>query len=100
MSIARRLILSALAEADLDEIWLFSAERWGVEQADRYAAQLTLAFRELAAGRRLSRPADFIKPALHKARCQRHFIYFYRKEDEILISRVLHDSMDATLHVI
>jgi toxin ParE1/3/4 len=28
--------LSSRAEADLADIWVYSAEQWGIEQADRY----------------------------------------------------------------
>ena len=89
-----------MAEADLDEIWLFSAEPWGEEQADRYAAQLLTALYELADGGRRSRPAEFVKAGLRKARCQRHFVYFRQSDTELAIARILHDSMDATLHIV
>lgn len=29
----------------------------------------------------------------------RHFIYFYERDDGIYVERVLHDGMDATLHL-
>jgi toxin ParE1/3/4 len=36
--------LSVRAEADLDEIWAYSAEQWNFEQADRYLDALLSRF--------------------------------------------------------
>jgi plasmid stabilization system protein ParE len=54
----------------------------------------------VAAGRLRSRSLGFVKKGLRKARCIRHFIYFYQRQDGIRVSRVLHDQMDETLHLI
>ena len=37
----RRLILRAAAEADLSDIWDYTAERWSLNQARTYASGLT-----------------------------------------------------------
>lgn len=36
--------LSAKAEEDLAEIWVYSAKHWGIEQADRYIDALIARF--------------------------------------------------------
>jgi plasmid stabilization system protein ParE len=43
--------LSARAEADLTGIWVYSAEEWGVDQADRYVDALSVASILLAYGK-------------------------------------------------
>ena len=41
-------LLSPAARADLTEIWDYTANRWGVEQAERYVRDLTAACQGLA----------------------------------------------------
>ena len=43
-----RYVLTPLAEADLDEIWDYAAERFGFDVADRVLESLQQAFRLLA----------------------------------------------------
>jgi plasmid stabilization system protein ParE len=35
-----RFVLSPRAESDLDEIWDYTADRWGLDQAETYTRQL------------------------------------------------------------
>lgn len=45
-----RAVYSPAAIADIDSIWDYTAENWGVEQADRYADDIRDACDELAVG--------------------------------------------------
>lgn len=53
-------ILSPAARADIGQIWDYTAERWGEEQAERYVLAIRDACQELAEGTRRSRAADEI----------------------------------------
>ncbi|WP_309083276.1 type II toxin-antitoxin system RelE/ParE family toxin [Chelativorans sp.] len=55
---SRRYRLSPLAEADLEEIWLYTFKHWSLEQADIYHNLLVAAFEELAAGTKIRRRVD------------------------------------------
>ena len=52
--------LSPLAEADLEEIWLYTAKSWSMEQADSYHRGLVAAIEGLTAGTKSGRPADVL----------------------------------------
>ena len=102
-----RLVLSAAAEADLANIAAWTAETFGVRQADVYVDALLDCVEELAANPFIerSRPRDEIAPGLRSLhmtkprRRGRHFI-LYRAEDDVLtIVRILHDSMEMTRHL-
>jgi plasmid stabilization system protein ParE len=41
----------------------------------------------------LGRPCDWIRPGLYRFEKGRHVLFYRRREDGILISRVLHQSM-------
>ena len=92
-------ILSPAAQADVDGIWDYTAEKWGVDQAESYTQDIGDACRELAVGSRSSRPVD-IRSGYRKALVGLH-VLFFKTEDtgRIVIMRVLHQSMDAGRHM-
>lgn len=58
-----RHVLTPLAEADLDEIWDYAAERFGFDVADRVLHSLHAAFRLLAENPGIGHARDDIAPA-------------------------------------
>ena len=89
--------LSPLAELDLEEIWLYTLNRWSIEQADNYHHNLTLAFDALASGKRQGSPS--VLPNFQKYLCGSHVIYFLDYTDHLDIIRVLHQRQDVNLHL-
>ncbi len=89
-------LLSPAARADLEEIWDFTARRWGRAQAERYVLELHDACEALAGGARRGRPIDDIRPGYFKLAVRSHFL-FYRLTDsaQIDIIRILHQRMDV-----
>ncbi|HED34076.1 MAG TPA: type II toxin-antitoxin system RelE/ParE family toxin [Gammaproteobacteria bacterium] len=53
--------IRALVQADLESIWLYTCEQWGVEQADTYLNALILRFEWLADNPTLGKSRDDIK---------------------------------------
>lgn len=95
----KRLRVSVKAVADLDEIWDYSADAWGADQANRYVERLEVALKGLAAGETKSRQADNVKAGLRSAPTGRHVIYFTQTDEAINVIRVLHQRMDAAQRV-
>lgn len=89
-------LLSPAAQADLNQIWNYSARHWGREQADRYIFRIRDACEALADGRRQGRAIDDIRPGYGKLAVASHFL-FYRITDAGLIDviRILHQRMDV-----
>jgi toxin ParE1/3/4 len=94
------LIVAEAAKADLKNIWRFSSERWGPEQADAYIAALDGLMRDAAAGKLHCREIGFVSPGLFKARAMKHFLYFRDVAGGIRVVRILHERMDETLHLL
>ena len=95
----RGFILSPAAQADIDGIWDYTAQRWGEEQAVRYLQGLRDACRELADGTRPSRPVD-IRLGYHRCQSGSHVLYFKTADDgQIVIIRILHQRMDVNRHL-
>ena len=95
----RRLQFTPAAQADLDQIWEYSVERWGKVQAVRYVRDLQATCKALAEGRQSGRSAEDIRHGYRKAACGGH-ILFYRLTDEALVAvRILHQRMDVERHL-
>jgi toxin ParE1/3/4 len=94
--------LSVRAEADLAEIWVYSAEQWNLEQADQYIDALLSRFDWLCDNPQLWKPRADITEGLHSHPQQSHVIYFRAQGDPpglIEIVRVLHGRMEPARHV-
>jgi toxin ParE1/3/4 len=88
-------LLSPAARADLAEIWDYSADRWGVEQAEHYIRDLMSACQGLADKRMKGRAIDDIRAGYFKLSVGSHFLC-YRLTDAGVIDvvRILHQRMD------
>lgn len=91
--------LSPAAELDLEDIWTYTVEHWGIAQADRYTDLLIAAFAELAQSPKIASACDHIRPGYRRRSVERHVIYFRITDYGIAITRILHDRMDAPRHL-
>lgn len=91
------IAFSPAAEADIGEIWNYSADRWGADQADGYIDAIQDACRALARGTRQGRPS--VLPGLHKYLCGSHVVYFVDAADHLNVIRILHQRQDAERHL-
>ena len=94
----RKYGLSPLAEADLEDIWRYTAETWSVRQAEAYHAEIVEAFEGLASGLKIGCRAD-IREGYFKHAVGSHVIYYLLLDAEIAIIRVLHRRMDVSRHL-
>jgi toxin ParE1/3/4 len=91
--------LSPAAEDDLQAIWMYTFQQWGIEQADRYTDFMTKAFAELAQSPKTAPACDHIREGYRRWGIERHMIYFRVTNYGIAIIRILHDRMDAARHL-
>ncbi|PJK08796.1 plasmid stabilization protein ParE [Lysobacteraceae bacterium NML95-0200] len=94
----KTIAFSPAAEDDIGEIWHYSAERWGVEQADSYTDAIRDACHALAKGVKQGRPVDVL-PGAMKFLCGAHLIYFRDYPDRMDVIRILHGKQDAERHL-
>ncbi len=95
-----RYLLSPAAHADLERIWDYTRDRWGVDQTEEYLRELQHAIERVAANPRIGRACDEIRPGYRKLAAGSHTL-FYRvtAEDIIDVVRVLHQAMDVDRHL-
>ena len=91
-------ILASKADSDLEEIWDYTDEKWGRNQARIYLTQLenrmmALAHHPTAGQQRYDLPGTPM--SYHEGR---HVIFYRPAEKGIEVLRVLHDAMDFSRH--
>ncbi len=91
---AKRLIFSPAAEADLEQIWRYTAKRWNADQADHYVLQIHGSCIELATGRRKGRSIKDIRAGYYKLSIGSHFLVYRIVGETIDVVRILHQRMD------
>ncbi|MFZ5835229.1 MAG: type II toxin-antitoxin system RelE/ParE family toxin [Pseudomonadota bacterium] len=91
--------LSAAAEIDIEEIYLYGLIQFGEAQADHYAAMLEDKIAILCANPKLGRIDARVNPAIRRFECERHVIFYDVLEDHILIVRILHSAADYVAHL-
>lgn len=85
-------VLSPRARQELVEIWLYTADNWGVEQAEQYVLDIKSDLARAAAGSPRVRPID----QYWRIRSGHHLCVFERLDDDsIYVIRVLHERMDV-----
>ena len=95
-----RFALSPAAVVDLAEIWDYTVERWGPDQADAYVRDIQRAIERAAANPRVGKPCDEVRSGYLKLATGSHVI-FYRNETHraIDVVRILHQRMDIDRHL-
>lgn len=90
-----RYTLRQLAADDLEQIWLYTFQEWGVEQADRYIRALFSRFLWLSEHPELGKRRDDIKPGYLCFPEGRHLVFYTISEQGIDIIGIPHQSMDV-----
>lgn len=91
----RRLELLPGAIADMDSIWDYSVEQWGVRQAQIYLSALHARMQGLCSFPSMGVAQDWLHTGLRRISEGSHSIYYLLRGDAVLVVRVLHGRMDV-----
>lgn len=93
-----KLVVSRAAGRDLDAIFDYTVEHWGIEQAGRYVGSFDLAFGTLRRYPELGRPS--VRPSgYRRLRHESHFIFYRIRADVLHIERIFHVRMQIPRHL-
>ncbi|MEY5040855.1 MAG: Toxin ParE1 [Bacteroidota bacterium] len=88
-------VISEKALEDINNIWIFTAENWSVEQADRYYNLIIDEIEYIVQNFEMARDLGKIRKKYKYSKVKSHLIFFKKdKSNEIEIVRVLHERMD------
>lgn len=87
--------ISEKAIEDINKIWIYTAENWSVEQADRYYNLLIDEIEFIAQNFEMARDFGTIRKSYRCSKVKSHVVFFKKnKYKEIEVIRVLHERMD------
>ncbi len=93
-------VLSAKAEQDLTEVYVFSYQKFGESKADAYLIGLAECLQNLANNPLLGRNIDHIRSGYFRYEYISHSVFYKPKRNGILVVRVLHGSMNMEQHLL
>jgi toxin ParE1/3/4 len=91
--------LSRLAELDLEEIWLYTFEKWSLTQANYYQDNLFIGLNELANHIGYGKPIVIDKRTFYYYKVAHHYIFYSVSDNELFVYRILHEMMDIPSHL-
>lgn len=92
--------LSPAAEADLDEIWRYTATTWSTEKAQDYNDTLFDAFVLIAENPALGQRVDKVEAGYRRFHRSHHVIFYVQTADNTVdVIRILHEKSDALRHL-
>jgi toxin ParE1/3/4 len=94
-----RLIFAPRAARDIDQIYDFTAERWGAARAESYIGAVRGRCEALARGEVRGRDASHIRAGYRRLNADSHVIFYRPVGDGIEIVRILHGRMDFNRHL-
>lgn len=93
-SVTKTYLLSLEAEADLGDIFDYTSEQFGIDQAASYLSELEAQLIQLTTNPKLGRERKEIRAGLRSIACNSHVIFYRIRTDHIRIVRILHGSRD------
>lgn len=87
-------ILSEIADKDLEDIFDYTLDEFGFDQAEKYLLEIEEIFQNLIVNPQLGKKRDEIKKGLYSFPKDNHIIFYRIFDNHIRIVRVLHGSRD------
>ncbi|SEA32851.1 toxin ParE1/3/4 [Flavobacterium gillisiae] len=88
-------IISEKALEDINNIWIYTAENWSAEQADRYYNLIIDEIEYIVVNFEMARDSANIRKSYKYSKVKSHLIFFKKdKKNEIEVVRVLYERMD------
>ena len=90
--------LTPEADRDLEKIWLFIRETWGIFQANNDLNYLETQFQALLKNPELGKKCDQVRKDYRFLHVKRHLVFYRFYNANIKIVRILHDRMNILNH--
>ena len=95
----RRLEFTPRARRDIEEIWEYSFEQFGLDKAEAYLRDIQRAAMTVTEDPRRGLGCDEIRSGYRKFSVGSHILFFKASETRVVIIRILHRRMDFNRHL-
>jgi toxin ParE1/3/4 len=85
---------SKKAVVDLEEIWLYTVDKWSVAQADRYYKLIIDEIDYICKNNNTGKSMDEVRKGYRATKVKSHLIFYRVVDNTIEIIRILHERMD------
>jgi len=87
-------VISKKAIADLEDIWLYTVEKWSVEQADRYYNLIFDEIHFICKNNNAGKSTEHIRKGYRASKVKSYFIFYRVQNNTIEVIRILHERMN------
>ena len=93
----RRLpfLITKKAVSDLEEIWLYTVEKWSEEQANRYYNLIFDEINFICKNETAGKSMEHVRKGYRASKVKFHIIFYRIIKETVEIVRILHESMDV-----
>ncbi len=99
MPSSKKLRISGPAKLDLGRIGEYTRRAWGAVQKRKYLGQIKVMFEAVRDTPGIGTRRDDIRKGLRAQSVQKHVIFYRETKTELVIVRVLHQSMNPELRL-
>ena len=98
----RRLpyVITKKAVSDLEEIWLYTVEKWSLVQADRYYSLIFDEINYICTNINTGKSMDHVRKGYRAAKVKSHLLFYRVSNETVEIIRILHERMDIDRRLI
>ena len=87
-------VISKKVVSDLEEIWLYTVEKWSAEQADRYYNLIFNEINYISKNSTAGKSMEHVRKSYQASKVNSHLIFYRVINDTIKMIRILHERMD------
>ena len=87
-------VISKKAVSDLEEIWLYTVEKWSVEQADRYYNLIFDEINYTCRNSNAGKSMKHVRKGYRASKVKSHLIFYRVLNKTIEVIRILHERID------
>ncbi|MCX7380009.1 MAG: type II toxin-antitoxin system RelE/ParE family toxin [Alphaproteobacteria bacterium] len=93
------VLLTPRAQGDVEDIWSFTAGRWGIARAEGYIRDIQAIFGAIGLNPSGGQRCDHIRPGYFRRRVGAHVVFYRMSEAAVVVVRILHGRMDFARHM-
>ena len=87
-------VISKKALSDLEEIWLYTVEKWSKKQADRYYNLIFDEINYICKDINTGKSMEHVRKGYRASKVKSHLIFYRVLNDTIEVIRILHERMN------